>query len=88
MAKRQEDVAELNDLIQAAHKASDKIGHATDAVMNKGAELGHGARADVAMDHAKNPNLPMTDRLSEGATGVKERVQEVIYIHHNPHHYH
>lgn len=51
--------------------------HAGEAVKHKGEEVAHGTKSELAMEKAKDPNRPITERLAEGATGVKEKISEV-----------
>jgi len=62
-------------LHHTAHKASEGTKASGEAIKHKVNETSHEAKAQVAFDKAKDPNLPYTERLSEGATGVKEKVQ-------------
>jgi hypothetical protein len=57
----------------------DKTGAAGEALKAKGEELSHGAKADASMEAAKDPNRPITERVAEAASGVKEKVAEVTY---------
>jgi len=60
------------------HHAADTIKHAGEAVKHKTSEVLHGAKGDAHMANAKDPNLTAGTRISQGASGVKERVQETV----------
>jgi hypothetical protein len=67
--------AATDKLHHTAHRASEGTKATGEAVKHKANEATHEAKAQVAFDKAKDPNLPYTERISEGATGVKEKVQ-------------
>jgi len=38
--------------------------------------VAHGAKADAAFEKAKDPSRPITERVMEGASAVKEKINE------------
>lgn len=59
-------------------RASDASHAAGGTIKHKGEEVLHGAKADIASTNMRDPNLPMSERVSEGLVAGKERVQEFV----------